>query len=216
MLLILPLKSHAALQSNPSTHYGASYKKTPVQWMSQIRQMEAANNAMGLTEVFNSDLTTKDGTESNNIDVHMMRNTEYGAIAILAVSGYGNPTTMQASGVKSTTGNVTGVYYTTAGYNDSIHYEFVAGGLSGRIFSGTNTRYYDAYSATKGAVKVGDAMNMKWQGAPDPYWLTSSHPYFVRNSNGYFGFFGSIEERHLLRSWSSCVWSWTLKGCEKE
>lgn len=204
MLLILPLNSYAVLQSNPSTHYGESYRKTSVQWMSQIRQMEAANNAMGLTEVFNSDLTTKDGTESNNIDVHMMRSTEYGAIAILAVSGYGNPTTMQASGVKSTTGNVTGVYYTTTGYYDSIHYEFVAGGLSGMIFSGTNTRYYDAYSATKGAVKVGDAMNLKWQGTPNSYWVTSSEPYFVRNANGYFGLLGRNTGTYFGRGVAMC------------
>lgn len=38
---------------------------------------------MGLDETFNADLTSK---ESNNIDVHMMRSTEYGAIAILSAS----------------------------------------------------------------------------------------------------------------------------------
>lgn len=158
--------------------------------MQQIRYMEASNNAMGLTEQFNSDLTTREGTDSNNIDVHMMRSTEYGAIAILAVSGYGNPVAMQASGVKTTTGNVTGVYYTTTGYGDNAHYEWVAGGLSGEIFSGTNSRYYDAYSTTNGAVKVGDAMNLKWQGASKAVWITQGGPYFCRNYYGYFGFYG--------------------------
>lgn len=185
-LIILPQKAYAALQSNPSTHYNNSYQKNPSAWMKAIRYMEAANNAMGLTESFNSDLTTKQGTPSNNIDVHMMRNTEYGAIAILAVSGYGNPTTMY--GTKTTTGNVTGVYYYTTSDHDYDHREYVAGGLSERIFGGTNTRYYDVYSASNGAVKKGDAMDLMWQGANGSRWISTDYPYFCRNHGGYFGF----------------------------
>lgn len=184
MLAIMPISSYAVLQSNPSTHYVGSYRKKHYQWMSEIRQMEGANNAMGLTEKFNSDLTTKDGTESNNIDVHMMRSTEYGAIAILSVSGYGNPDTIEASSLKTTTGNVTGVYYTKS------KSEGVAGGLSGRIFGGTNTRYYDNYSSEKGTVKVGDAMNLAWQGSYySQGWVSLENPYFIRNyEGGYFAY----------------------------
>lgn len=161
--------------------------------MTQIRQMEAENGAMGLSEKFESDLSPKKDSAgnpiSNNIDVHMMRSTEYGAIAILSTSGYGNPNTMQASTPeKSTTGNKTGVYYTTTGDNDTSHYEFVAGGQTGKIFSGVNIRYYDAYSTTKGAVKVGDAMNLKWQGTSRNSWLGEYSYYFIRNYFGYFGF----------------------------
>lgn len=188
ILIATPLKSHAALQSNPTTHYNNSYKKAPTTWMNEIRQMEAENGTMGLSEQFNSDLTTKEGTSSNNIDVHMMRSTEYGAIAILSTSGYGNPNTMQASTPeKSTTGNKTGVYYTTNNSIDSNHREWVAGGLAGSIFGGANARYYDAYSTTNGAVKIGDAMNLRWQGA-FASWVSLGHPYFVRNYYGYFGF----------------------------
>lgn len=186
LIIIPPQRTYAALQSNPSTHY--KYEKNPTTWMSQIRYMEAANNAMGLSEQFNSDLTTKEGTESNNIDVHMMRSTEYGAIAILAVSGYGNGATMQETTIKSTTGNVTGVYYTTRAGNYNTYAEYVAGGLAGYIFSGVNTRYYDAYSGNNGAVKRGDAMDLKWQGTFNADWISSSYPYFKRNYDGYFGF----------------------------
>lgn len=153
---MLPQNTYATLQSNPNTHYGTT-KKVPQTWMSEIRQMEAPNNAMGLKEEFNTDLTTKDGTTPNNIDVHMMRNTEYGAIAILAVSGYGNPNTMESSAIKSTTGNVTGVYYTSD--NKSSDYaEWVAAGMNGTLFGNANLRYYDL------GYKIGDATDLKWQG----------------------------------------------------
>ena len=85
-ITILPMGGvKAALQANPNTHVKKT--ATPTNWMNNIRKMEEANGAMGLSESLNSDLTSK---ESNNIDVHMMRATEYGAIAILSASGYGN------------------------------------------------------------------------------------------------------------------------------
>ena len=61
--------------------------------MRAFRTMEQAGGSMGLAETLNADLTSK---ESNNMDVHMMRSTEYGAIAILSASGYGNPSNAQA------------------------------------------------------------------------------------------------------------------------
>lgn len=193
MLITLQPKAYAALQSNPSTHYKAT--KAPTTWISEIRNMEAPNNAMGLSEQFNSDLTTKTGTNSNNIDVHMMRNTEYGAIAILAVSGYGNPSTMQASKIKTTTGNVTGVYYNThvpVDGGQGQYQESIAGGISQKIFSGTNERYYDSYLS--GKIKKGDAMNMKWQGVSEQVWPSA---YLGRNRTGYFGFYEcTIDQYH--------------------
>lgn len=102
-ITLLPMGGvKAALQANPNTHVKkADY---PGSWMSNIRKMEETNGSMGLSESLNSDLTSK---ESNNIDVHMMRTTEYGAIAILSASGYGNSKTLQNSSIKTTTGNKT-------------------------------------------------------------------------------------------------------------
>lgn len=113
IVALLPSFTYAALQANPSTHY-SGYRRNAIQWISEIRQMEAPNNAMGLVESFNSNLTP---TTSNNIDVHMMKSTEYGAIAILSASGYGNPQTIASSSIKTTTGNTTGVYYNVGGTN---------------------------------------------------------------------------------------------------
>ncbi len=104
----------------------------------------------------------------------MMRSTEYGAIAILSASGYGNPQTLQNSAVKTTTGNKTGVYFT------GNNWEWVAGGVNGSIFGGVNTRYYDTYvDRNQGSARIGDALGTasttnpgcsKWHSASNSRW----------------------------------------------
>ena len=177
----------AALQSNPNTQYKTQYN--PTTWMTQIRQIETSGNAMGLSETLNSDLTSS--SESNGIDVHMMKSTEYGAIAILSASGYGNPQTLQSSSVKTTTGNKTGIYFSGS------NWEWVAGGLSGSIFSGVNSRYFDTYSGSQASARIGDALGSAsttnpgcagWHSASYSNWVYSSYPYFVRGDGGLFSF----------------------------
>lgn len=180
----------AALQSNPNTQYKTQYD--PTTWMTQIRQIETSGNAMGLSETLNSDLTSS--SESNGIDVHMMKSTEYGAIAILSASGYGNPQTLQSSSVKTTTGNKTGIYFSGS------NWEWVAGGLSGRIFSGVNSRYFDTYSESQDSARIGDALGSAsttnpgcagWHSASDIGWVNGGSPYFVRGEGGLFSFYFS-------------------------
>lgn len=178
----------AALQSNPNTQYKTNYN--PTTWMTQIRQIETSGNAMGLSETL--DTTSLIATsESNGIDVHMMKSTEYGAIAILSASGYGNPQTLQSSSVKTTTGNKTGIYFSGS------NWEWVAGGLEGSIFSGVNSRYFDTYSGGQASARIGDALGSAsttnpgcagWHSASNSYWVDSSVPYFARGSGGLFGF----------------------------
>ncbi len=100
--------------------------------MRAFRTMEQAGGSMGLAETLNADLTSK---ESNNIDVHVMRSTEYGAIAILSASGYGNPSNAQAQ--QQQTGNNTGVILNT---NNKWEY---SRRRKNRIFPGVNGRYFD-------------------------------------------------------------------------
>lgn len=162
-ILCMPNSAYATLQSNPSTQYVT--KKSGTTWISEFRKMETTGGAMGLTEQLNSDLTPK--TDSNNIDVHMMKNTEYGAIAILSASSYGNPTTLNVSSIKTTTGNKTGVYYSYG--SKSRVAEVVAGAFTGR-YSPVNKRYWNEYNYISGTIKVvpkiGDAINLeKWHGA---------------------------------------------------
>ncbi len=182
----------AALQSNPNTQYKTNYN--PTTWMTQIRQIETSGNAMGLSETL--DTTSLIATsESNGIDVHMMKSTEYGAIAILSASGYGNPQTLQSSSVKTTTGNKTGIYF---GGNN---WEWVAGGLEGSIFSGVNSRYFDTYSGSQASARIGDALGSAsttnpgcagWHSASYSYWVHSSYPCFVRGGGGLFSFNGNV------------------------
>lgn len=144
----------AALQSNPSTQYKKT--DTMANWLPAFRNMEATGGAMGLNETINSS-TLLASTSSNNIDVHLMKSTEWGAMAILSSSAYGNPSNEKL--LTSTTGNETGVIL------DGNHYEWVAGGYKDApVFSGKNARYYDSYgsdaNATKanGGPKTGDAL----------------------------------------------------------
>ena len=182
----------AALQANPTTHYNSANQKNPVDWMKQIRNMEKGGEAMGLNETLNADLTAS--SASNGIDVHMMRSTEYGAIAILAASGYGSSSKLNNT-MQTTTGNKTGVYF--SGKN----YEWVAGGLKDSIFSGVNAKYYDAYTSSNSSAKIGDALGDKtttnpgcayWHGASYAYWVDSSLPYFSRGGSGLFCFYYSV------------------------
>ena len=188
VMVLLPVGNvKASLQANPNTHY----KKvdTIENWMVNIRNMEKSGEAMGLSETFNPDYTS---TSSNGIDVHMMKSTEYGAIAILSASGYGNPQKLQNSTEKTTTGNKTGVYFSGA------NWEWVAGGLQGSIFGGVNSKYYDSYTGSQASAKVGDALGTSgttnpgcagWHSASYAYWVDGSNPYFVRDYGGLFSFY---------------------------
>ena len=147
-ILLIPESNYAVLQANRNTH--GQKADTVVYWMTNVRNMETAGQAMGLDEKIDS--TTKKATsKSNGIDVHMIKTTEYGAVAILSASGYGNPSMIQLSTIKSTTGNKTGVYFNQG-------WEWGAGGLQGIIFSGVDEKYYDAYTASNESAKKGDAL----------------------------------------------------------
>ena len=158
--------------------------------MVQFRNMEISGGALGLSETINT-TTMLSTSESNNLDSHQIKSTEYGAAAILSASGYGNPTTLQKSTIKTTTGNETGVYFS------GKHWEWVAGGLSGSIFSGVNRRYFDAYGKANTSAKIGDALGTSsttnpgsagWHSASESSWNFSEEPYFRRGSGELFSF----------------------------
>ena len=100
--------SKAALQANASTH-SKGKTATGASWIQSIREMETSGQTMGLNETINTS-TLVATSSSNNIDVHMMKTTEYGAMAILSASGFGWSGKLADAPVKSTTGNITGVY----------------------------------------------------------------------------------------------------------
>ncbi len=186
MLAIILLNTsevHASLQANPNTHCQKS--NSAINWMKNFRKMEEQGEGMGLSETLNEDLTAS--SKRNNIDVHMMRTTEYGAIAILSASGYGNNQILQNSTIKTTTGNKTGVYFSGG------NWEYTAGGLDGIIFPGVNKKYYDTYTVEKSSARVGDALGdktnngcMDWHSSYSRSWPRGDSCYFGRDGSGLF------------------------------
>ena len=150
MLIMLLCTStvHAAIQSSggaPAQNYAAT-------WITSIRQMESVGGGFGLSETINSDLTSSSG--SNNIDVHMEKNTEYGAMAILSASSYGNPN--KITNGKTTTGNETGIVINFRNASNGLVYEWTASTSkqSGAIGSKKN-KYRNYY--INNTAKIGDA-----------------------------------------------------------
>ena len=200
--ILMPFSNvKASLQANPNTQY--TKKDALTSWMVNIRNMEKSGEAMGLSETFNPDYTS---TSSNGIDVHMMKSTEYGAIAILSASGYGNPKKLQESTIKTTTGNKTGVYFSGA------KYEWVAGGVAGNPVSGMNARYYDKYRGDISTAKAGDALGnynsanpgcAGWHSAYDSDWEAYC---LVRGGRGLFSFNngGAGYDSHFSRGVAVC------------
>ena len=186
-ITILPMGGvKAALQANSNTHVKKVDK--PTNWIGNIRKMEETNGSMGLNESLNSDLTSK---ENNNIDVHMMKATEYGAIAILSASGYGNSKTLQNSSIKTTTGNKTGVYFTGS------NWELNAGGFQGSMFGGVNAKYYDTYTGSVSSARVGDAFKCtKWHSGSTTDWTNSYYTYLLRDNGGLFSFAATASDNN--------------------
>ena len=183
--------SQAALQSNPTTH-SSGKTATGASWITSIRDMEKSGQTMGLNETIGTNLVAT--SSSNNIDVHMMRTTEYGAMAILSASGFGWSGKLADAPVKSTTGNVTGVYV------PGNRWEWTAGVCADSTV-GKDARYYDLYKISdRTSAKVGDALGLDtyttnpgcsgWHGATDDYWLSGADRGFIRGDGGMFSFRG--------------------------
>ena len=134
----------AALQANGDT-IATKDRNT---WMIEVRKMESLGGTLGLTETQNADLTSSSG--SNKLDIHMQKNTEYGAMALLSASAYGKPTKVENG--ETTTGNETGVIisynkeWTAAQYTEHI---------SGTSYADRYINYYNLGSSNK---KRGDAL----------------------------------------------------------
>lgn len=158
--LIIPNKANAALQSNG----GTPAKKDLSTWMLQIRQMQELGGTLGRTDSVD---TTKLTSGATDLDIHMEKNTEYGAMAILSASAYGNPNKINDG--ETTTGNSTGVVM-------NLNWEWVSAGqtISGN-FKNAYRRYKNEYTITYVA-KIGDAINETdgWHGSQKNVWLSSS------------------------------------------
>ena len=191
MVLNGTTSSKAVLQSNGNT--GATYNLND--WMVNVRKMEELGGAMGLSETLNSNLTAS--SDSNNIDVHMQKNTEYGALAILSASSYGNPNKINSG--ETTTGNVTGVVV-------RLNWEWVAAGTSsgGNNYNTAAGRYKNIYTPSY-VKKIGDAI------LETRLWGSNNEDNFLWALGGSRGIVRSYD-----RKWSgtSSIFTYTTAGLQ--
>ena len=186
-ILIVSTKTQANYQSVfPTRENGVKYLGSVrgKEWINNIRNMEADGQVMGLTET-HDESTLLSTSGSNNIDAHLMKNTEYGAIAILSASKeYGkqgegtNRYVMSGTGLKTTTGNVYGMYPT--GYNEWTASDLTGSGSNG-FDTNINEKYRDMYTDAN-ETKPGDAL-LAWHGNSSVGWHTSSYPVYLRGHN---------------------------------
>ena len=150
-----------------------------------------------------------------NLESHMLKNSEWGAVAYLTESKYGrngtevtinnNGTTYYTGGgednayvtntLQSSTGNVYGIYdlsgnayeYVASYYNGSSS---LSSGSSFASNGGTSTKYATAYTGTSAssAYKYGDATyeTSGWH-SDDATFVFSSNPFFDRGGGYYVG-----------------------------
>ena len=181
-LIVSPIKSKAALQANSNP----GKTDTIQSWLINIRKMEATGGTLGLTGGVNANLTS---SAVNNLDIHMEKNTEYGAMAILSASAYGNQKKI-ADG-QTTTGNKSGIYI-------KLNKEWVAAGAIGlgdqaSNFKNAVGKYKNIYTTTY-AAKAGDAITETkgWHGSTESQWLTWNTSGLRRSYSGslfsYYGF----------------------------
>ncbi len=205
VMLLLATGVQANYQSKPT---GTEPAQHSTKWITGIRQMEAANQVMGLNEQIDT-TTGLAETPANNIDVHMAKNTEYGTALLLGASDYGKQgnsisarkmnsgsTTTSGTDVKATTtGNVYGIYeigYYNMDISNSGSYEWVAGGGTS-FLPNIASRYinrYTKYSESTADTKLGDATieTKNWHESSDAAWLGGVTSGFRRGDYGAFSY----------------------------
>ena len=196
IMLVLIMLLSGGVQAYQSIPTGTAVRYNGIYWPAYVRKIEASTGGMGLNETINTS-TLLATTESNNIDVHQQKNTEYGAAVLLSASAYGkqgNGTTgsnyvhTNTYGLATSTGNVYGIYELGQGY-----YEWIAGGNSKWCSTNVDNRYENIYTTT--AASIGDAsLEAKaWHGGGyDSSWVgTYSTQYnigLLRGNGSAFGY----------------------------
>ena len=174
LFVLSPTNVKAVLQSKD----GTVSKKRLDDWAIQIRRMQSAGGTLGLGDTIN---TTGLTSNNKNLDIHMQKNTEYGALVILSASSYGNPNKI-ADG-QTTTGNTTGAVMRVNNTEyDSEWVSACAGGLSSATYlQNANARYINrgytvnASGSRTGSFLAGDAITIaNWHGGTANAWFGNS------------------------------------------
>ena len=212
LIFNLTINSHANVQSVSNGTGRGLVDKTSSQFFALIRQMESSTGPMGLNAEIDSS-TGAETSQSNGIDVHMIKNTEWGAVTLLMDSDFGAKAAgtgkSLAEDVRSTTGNATGVYEMYSGWEyvagvyENMTSETYRANLYNAIHNGANlkpSKYVNAYSnptdvyTDYSGQKPGDATGetARWKSASTANFVASDSPVFIRGLSGAFLF-----ERHI-------------------
>lgn len=175
----------AAPQSSPNVSpISGNLKDWTYTGTKVISSMRGSTGAMGNT---------------GSLDVHLQRNTEYGAMLILGLSDYGKQASSVSynnlfsdtkNGLATTTGNASGIYQVGA------NYEHVAAGKSDRTAS--YYLYYissvnrDEYTTSiNSSQKRGDAMNLFGTAtATSSNWIRITNQYGVTGRESEYYYYG--------------------------
>lgn len=211
---IFSAKCYAAYQIRPNY---TALRNTPITtFWPEIRKMETSDGPMGLNM---SDEYIYKGGDGNGLDVHLIKNSEWGAVAMLSMSGYG-----AADGnAQYSTGNYTGVH--NLGYDTNWEYTSTLVTKDGNnpdksnanantlLTAGMDSRYYDLYyvgnNITTNTQKddffgynYGDGAKIKHYGdayaevdkifnGTGKYNVCPAGPFFERGSSSFGGVFAS-------------------------
>lgn len=169
ILMCSATTSNAALQANGKSTKADYYGN----WLLNVRKMEAVGGTLGLTDTINETDLTSSATTSNNLDIHMELNTEYGAMAILSASSYGNQNKINDG--ETTTGNKSGVYM-------NLNSEWVSAackdlGTNLPRFAKAAEKYKNIYTSSYSA-KSGDAIGETagWHGGQKTWYNSGGSP----------------------------------------
>lgn len=191
-IAIMPLKSNAGFEANKG---GTSYMANANDFFNGIREMEKEGGTLGLNAELEE--TSYLDTTKNGLDCHMVKNTEWGTVAMLAASIYGKApegtsdlsTTENESGVfqmaDNKRENVAGIYDTTSSYINKLR--------------SANSRYCDLY--TNLISKPGDATTETslWKEATYADFITTKYIIFGRSADSLFGFIASTAAYGTVR-----------------
>lgn len=233
MTFVMVTNVHAAIQSRPGVT--AKVKTTASNFFKAIREMESETGALGLSAVFAENSSTgayEETSETNNIDTHMCKNIEWGAVAMLSGSNYGagvgkvtdsyTSSTATYGVTASTTGNMTGVFGMSIG---SAPNEYVAAGIISKMGTTSNkylinaeSRYVDSYASGTSSTDLsaryipGDATyeTFKYVSSnTQPTLVNNSYPVLCRGRYGLFystGTGGGTGSSNYVYGSRACVW----------
>lgn len=198
--IIIPNKANAALQSNG----GTPTKRTLGTWMLQIRQMQELGGTLGRTDTIN---TTNLASNATDLDIHMEKNTEYGAMAILSASAYGNPSKINDG--ETTTGNSTGIVI-------NLNREWVAA-IQNTWGDDALKRYKNLFVDSTYTERIGDAMfeTKGWHGGSKSYGPYNVSGILRSYSGSIFSYQSGYDPSDTSYSWGPSAQNvpWASRAC---